>query len=75
MTFPLEYVERGPGTRVMLSWFPGPQTTWGEWANTVVGLEEFAFRWDNIALNFVLNIVGDSGPALGVGSVRNIVVS
>ena len=71
-TYPLEYVQRGLGTRVMLSFHAGPMTTWGEWANTVVGLEEFTLRWDNVALSFALNIVGESGPSLGVGSLKNI---
>ena len=70
----LEYVQPGPGTRVILSYFAGPHTTWGEWANTAVGLEEFTLRWDNVALNFALNVIGQSGTMLGIGNLKNIEV-
>ena len=59
---------------MILSYFAGPHTTWGEWANTAVGLEEFTLRWDNVALNFALNIIGQSGTTLGIGNLKNIEV-
>lgn len=71
----LEYLQPGPGTRLILTFFAGPRTTWGEWANTAVGLEEFTLRWDNVALNFVLRIVRVPGPPLGIGALKIVVVS
>ena len=71
---PLLYVQRGSGLRVALSYYAGPQTTWGEWANTAVGLEEFTLRWDNVALNFALNTIGEPYPPLGIGSLNSVIV-
>ncbi len=70
--YPLLYVQRGLGTRVALSFYPHPEVTWGDWANCVVGLEVFSMRWDNVALNFYLNIVGVSDESLGIGRVLNV---
>ena len=67
-------MQAGPGARVILTFNAGPQTTWGEWADTAVALEEWTLRWDIVALNFALNILGESGPPLGVGSLQSIFI-
>ena len=67
-------MQPGPGTRVILTYNAGPQTTWGEWADTAVALEEWTLRWDIVALNFASNIIGESGPPSGVGTLKSIFI-
>ena len=67
-------MQAGPGARVILTFNAGPQTTWGEWADTVVALEEWTLRWNIVALHFALNMLGESGPPLGVGSLQSIFI-
>ena len=53
---------------MLVSFIPGPEViTWGDWANTVVALEDFMLRWDNVALNFVVRMEGEGGKRLGIG--------
>ena len=77
--YPLRYVQHGfgPGTRVLISFRPGPGViTWGEWANAVVALEDFTWRWDNVALNFLVGGggEGEGEERLGIGCMKNELV-
>ena len=49
--------------------YPKLLSTWGYLADTIVAMEEFMLRWDNVALSFSLNTKGSFGPTLGSGAL------
>ena len=72
---PYRWSENWSGNNTTITFYPNLLSTWGYLADTIVALEEFMLRWDNVALCFSLNTIGSFGPTLGSGALDASMVS